>query len=224
MLVYGSAKAALLEGFAGVGKALGNPARIELLDMLAQGERGVEDLAAVTGMRLSNTSAQLKALAAAGLVTVRRSGTHAYYRIADPRVTVLLELAKQLAHDRSPQVREAARAWLGETTGLEPVTRCELDRRIREGAVVVLDVRPAAEYAAAHVTGAMGIPLDELPGRLGELPRDAEIVAYCRGPYCFMSLHAVRLLRTHGYHARPMEGGLPQWRIDGLPTSHTSAA
>jgi rhodanese-related sulfurtransferase len=220
----GSPKAALYDGFAKVGRTLGNPARIELLDLLAQGERGVEELAAAAGMRLSNTSAQLKALAAAGLVTARRSGTRVYYRIGDPQVTVLVELAKQLAYDRSPQVRDAAHAWLGETTELEPLTRAELDRRMRDGAVLVVDVRPAAEYAAAHITGAVGIPLDRLPGRLTELPRDTEIIAYCRGRYCLMSLDAVRLLRAHGYRARPMDGGLPQWRTDGLPVTDASAA
>lgn len=217
-----SPKAALYEGFAQVGKALGNPARIELLDLLAQGERGVEELAAAAGIRLSNTSAQLKALAAAGLVTARRSGTRAYYRIADPQVTVLVELAKQLAYDGSPQVREAAHAWLGETTELEPVTRTELDRRMRDRAVLVLDVRPAAEYAAAHIAGAVGIPLDQLPDQLTELPRDTEIVAYCRGRYCLMSLDAVRLLRAHGYRARPMDGGLPEWRTDRFPITSTA--
>ena len=219
-----SPKATLYEGFAGIGKALGNPARIELLDLLAQGERGVEELAATAGMRLSNTSAQLKALAAAGLVTARRSGTRAYYRITDPQVTVLVELAKQLAYDRSPQVRDAAHAWLGETTELEPITRTDLHRRVSDGSVLILDVRPAAEYAAAHITGAIGIPLDQLPDRLTELPHDTEIVAYCRGRYCLMSPDAVRLLRAHGHQARPMEGGLPQWRADGLPVTPASAA
>jgi rhodanese-related sulfurtransferase len=212
-----SPKAALYEGFALVGKALGNPARIELLNLLAQGERGAGELAAAAGLRLSNTSAQLSMLAAAGLVTARRSGTHVFYRLASPQVTVLAELAKQVACDRLPQVREAARAWLGDTGELEPVTRAELGRRMRDGGVLVLDVRPPAEYAAAHITGATGIPLGELAGRLGELPRDAEVVAYCRGCFCVMSLDAVRLLRDRGYRARPMDGGLPEWRADGLP-------
>src|ERR1039457_2696839 len=212
-----SPKAALYEGFALVGKALGNPARIELLNLLAQGERGGGELAAAAGLRLSNPSAQLGMLAAAGLVTARRSGTHVFYRLASPQVTVLAELAKQVACDRLPQVREAARAWLGDTGELEPVTRAELGRRMRDGGVLVLDVRPPAEYAAAHIAGATGIPLGELAGRLGELPRDAEVVAYCRGCFCVMSLDAVRLLRDRGYRARPMDGGLPEWRADGLP-------
>jgi rhodanese-related sulfurtransferase len=218
----GSPKAELYEGFARVGRALGNPARIELLDLLAQGERGVEELAAAAGMRVSNTSAQLKALSAAGLVTARRSGTRAFYRLGDEQVTVLVELVKQLACDRSPQVRDAARAWLGDTAELEPVPRSELERRIRDGVVLVLDARPAAEYAAAHIAGAIGIPHDQLADRLAELPRDVEVVAYCRGHYCVMSLEAVRLLRAHGYAAHPMQGGLPEWHADGLPVAHAA--
>jgi len=214
-----SPKAVLYAGFARVGRALGSPARIELLNLLAQGERGVEELAAAAGLKVSNTSAQLKALAAAGLVTSRRSGTRAFYRITGPRVTALAELAKQVACEQLPEVRDAARAWLGSTGNLEPVTRGELRRRMRDGGVLVLDVRPAAEYAAAHIAGAVSIPVGDLAGRLAELPAGAEIVAYCRGRYCVMSLEAVRLLRTHGYRARPMDGGLPEWRDEGMPVA-----
>ena len=214
-----SPKAVLYAGFARVGRALGSPARIELLNLLAQGERGVEELAAAAGLKVSNTSAQLKALAAAGLVTSRRSGTRVFYRITGPRVTALAELSKQVACEQLPEVRDAARAWLGGTGDLEPVTRGELRRRMREGGVLVLDVRPAAEYAAAHVAGAVSIPVGDLACRLAELPAGAEIVAYCRGRYCVMSLEAVRLLRTHGYRARPMDGGLPEWRDEGMPVA-----
>ena len=157
-----SPKAVLYAGFARVGRALGSPARIELLNLLAQGERGVEELAAAAGLKVSNTSAQLKALAAAGLVTSRRSGTRVFYRITGPRVTALAELAKQVACEQLPEVRDAARAWLGGTGNLEPVTRGELRRRMREGGVLVLDVRPAAEYAAAHIAGAVSIPAGDL--------------------------------------------------------------
>jgi rhodanese-related sulfurtransferase/DNA-binding transcriptional ArsR family regulator len=215
----GSPKAVLYGGFARVGKALGNPARIELLDLLAQGERGVEELAAAARLKVSNTSAQLKVLAAAGLVTSRRSGTRVVYRISGPRVTALAELAKQVAFEQLPGVRDAARGWLGDIGGIEPVTRAELGCRMRAGRVLVIDVRPAAEYAAAHIAGAVSIPLDELPARLAELPRSAEVVAYCRGRFCVMSLDAVRLLREHGYRARPMDGGLPEWRDEGMPVA-----
>lgn len=211
-------KTALYEAFARVGRAaLGNPARIELLNLLAQGERGVEDLAAATGLKLSNTSAQLKVLANAGLVTSRRSGTSVRYRIADPQVTGLVELAKRLAVSRLPEARDAARDWIGDTEALEPVTREELLRRMSDGGVVVLDVRPEPEFAAAHIAGAVNVPLAELPGRLGDLPRDARIVAYCRGQFCAMSPEAVRILRREGYQAQVLDGGLPEWRADGLP-------
>ena len=206
----GAPKAVLYEGFARVGRALGSPARIELLNLLAQGEHGVEELAAAAGLKVSNTSAQLKTLAAAGLVTSRRAGTRVFYRIAGVQVTALAELAKQVAVGQQPGAREAARGWLGDTAALEPVTRAELRRRMRESGVLVLDVRSAAEYAAGHVVG-------ELPARLAGLPRDKETIAYCRGRFCVMSLDAVRLLRSHGYRARPMDGGLPEWRDEGMP-------
>jgi rhodanese-related sulfurtransferase/DNA-binding transcriptional ArsR family regulator len=218
-----SAKAQVYEGFARIGKALANPARLELLDLLAQGERGVEELAGAAGMRVSNTSAQLKELARAGLVVSRRSGTRVFYRLADPRVAVFVEQAKQLAHARLPEVRQAARAWLGDVEELEPLTHAELASRLAaEGAhgaedrtVVVVDVRPAAEYAAGHIPGAIGIPSQELADRLAELPAGAEIVAYCRGRYCLTSVEAVRLLRAHGYDARPLDGGVVEWRAGG---------
>lgn len=225
--VGGSAKARVYEGFARIGKALSNPARLELLDLLAQGERGVEELASAAGMRVSNTSAQLKELARAGLVVSRRSGARVFYRLADLQVAVFVEQAKQLAHARLPEVRQAARAWLGDVDELEPLTREELASRLAAGgiggaggrAVVVLDVRPAAEYAAGHIPGAVGIPSSELATRLGELPAGAEIVAYCRGRYCLMSAEAVRLLRARGYDARPLDGGVIEWRADGRSTT-----
>lgn len=225
MLEDRAVKARVYEGFARIGKALSNPARLELLDVLAQGERGVEDLAAAADMRVSNTSAQLKELARAGLVVFRRSGTRVMYRLADPQVAVFVERAKQLAHARLPEVREAARAWLGDVDDLQPVTREELASRLAgqditavgPGRVVVLDVRPAAEYAAGHLPGAIGIPCDELADRLAELPAGAEIIAYCRGRYCLMSLQAVRLLRARGFFARPLEGGVAEWWVDGHP-------
>jgi rhodanese-related sulfurtransferase/DNA-binding transcriptional ArsR family regulator len=215
----GSVKGMLYDGFARVAGALASPARIELLNLLAQGERGVDDLAASAGLKVSNTSAQLKALAEAGLVTSQRSGTRVFYRVADPQVTDLVELVKRVACDRLPAAREAARAWLGDEAELEPVTRAELARRLHAGSVLVLDVRPAAEYAAGHIPGALSIPLSELPARLDTLPPDAEIVAYCRGRYCAMSPDAVRLLRGQGYRAHLMDGGLPEWRAEGLPVA-----
>jgi rhodanese-related sulfurtransferase/DNA-binding transcriptional ArsR family regulator len=239
--VGSAAKARVYEGFARIGKALANPARLELLDLLAQGERGVEELAAAAGMRTSNTSAQLKELARAGLIESRKAGTRVLYRLADTQVAVFVEQAKQLAHARLPEVQQAARAWLGDVAELEPVTRDELaallstenpgdpdepaqHRRAASGAVVVLDVRPAAEYAAGHIAGAIGIPVDQLAGRLPELPEGAEVVAYCRGRYCLMSLEAVRLLRSRGYRARPLAGGVAEWTADGHPALTTAGS
>lgn len=212
-------KTALLEEFARLAKALAAPSRLELIDLLAQGERGVEELSAAAGLRLSNTSAQLKTLAAAGMVTWRKSGTHVYYRLADPRVALLAEQVKLLACDLLPSAREAARAFLGETSDLEPVSRADLAARITAGDVVVVDVRPEIEYAAAHIAGALSIPLDQLPDRLTELPEQVEVVAYCRGRYCQMSARAVHLLHDHGRAARTLDGGLAEWSAEGLPTA-----
>jgi rhodanese-related sulfurtransferase len=218
------AKTLLYEQFARVGKALASPARLELLDLLAQGERGVEDLADAAGLRLSNASAQLQVLASAGLAASRRSGRRVYYRLAGDAAGLLAEQVQQFACERLAEAERAARGYLGDVTVLEPVSREELSRRIQAGDVLVLDVRPAAEYAAAHISGAVGIPHDELSARLAELPAGAEIVAYCRGRYCVMAPSAVRILRQHGYAAWPLEGGLPEWRRAGLPVTTTAAA
>jgi rhodanese-related sulfurtransferase len=219
-----SRKAVLYEQFARVGKALSNPARLELLDLLAQGERSVEELAAAAGMRLSNTSAQLKTLSSAGLVSTRRSGTRVFYRLADEHVEMLVEQVKEFAADRLADVERAAHDYLGDVEVLEPVHRADLARRMDAGEVLVLDVRPVAEYAAAHIPGAICIPHDQLAARIAELPREADIVAYCRGRYCVLAPAAVRLLRGRGYAARPLDGGLPEWRRAGLPITGGSSA
>jgi rhodanese-related sulfurtransferase/DNA-binding MarR family transcriptional regulator len=210
----------LYEQFARMGKALANPARLELLDLLAQGERSVEELAAAAGMRVGNTSAQLRVLAAAGLVVTRRSGARIFYRPADDQVAVFVAGLKDFARARLADVERAARDYLGDVTELEPVAREELSRRLDDGDVIVLDVRPAAEYAAGHIPGAINLPHDLLAARLAqlsELPAGVDIIAYCRGRYCVYAPQAVRLLREHGYTARPLDGGLPEWRQAGLP-------
>jgi rhodanese-related sulfurtransferase len=212
-------KAALYEQFARVGKALANPARLELLDLLAQGERSVEELAEGAGMKVSNTSAQLRTLAAAGLVATRRSGTRVFYRLADEQVALFVDQVKDLARDRLAEVERAAEDYLGDVAGLEPVAQDELARRLADGEVVVLDVRPDAEYAAAHIPGAINMPHDRLASRLAELPAGRDVVAYCRGRYCVFAPAAVRLLREHGYAARPLQGGLPEWRRAGRPVA-----
>ncbi|TMR00201.1 metalloregulator ArsR/SmtB family transcription factor [Actinomadura soli] len=214
-------KAAMYEQFARVGKALANPARLELLDLLAQGERRVEELAQAAAMKISNTSAQLKALAAAGLVSSCRDGVRVYYRLADEQVAALVEQVQRLAAVRLADAERATEAYLGDVSALEPVDHDELARRLDGGEVVVLDVRPAAEYAAGHIPGAVHVEHGELTAQLAELtarlPESADIVAYCRGRYCVFAPDAVRALREHGRPARLLDGGIPAWRRAGLP-------
>ena len=211
------AKTALFAQFARIGKALGNPARLELLDLLTQAERSVEELATAAGMPVGNTSAQLRALHAAGLVTSRRAGTRIYYRITGDDVAALYRAIREVARTHLPDAEAARSAYLGSGDPAEPVSREELMRRAATGEVLVVDVRPAAEYAAGHIPGAVSVPLEDLPGRLGALPDAAEIVAYCRGSYCVLARDAVRQLRAGGRDARHLADGMLEWHLDGLP-------
>ena len=211
------AKDTFYEQFARVAQAVASPKRIELLDLLAQGERSVQTLARRSAQSVANASAHLQVLREARLVTARRSGRRIYYRIADPAVSRLVADLRGLAERRLPELREAAHAYFGDPPALEPLDREALLAREREGSILLLDVRPGDEFDAGHLPSARSIPLGELEQRLAEIPPDREVVAYCRGPYCVLAKQAVDLLRTHGYPARRLSDGVPEWRAEGLP-------
>ena len=216
-----AAKTALFDEFARVGKALASGRRMELLDVLANGERTVEVLAGEGGLSVANASQHLQVLRRAGLVATRREGTSVHYRLAGPEVFELWRALRTLAASRLAEVERLAATYLGARNELEPVTRQELARRLQQGEeLVVLDVRPAEEYAAGHLPGAVSIPISELRRRLAELPRDREIVAYCRGPFCAFAHDAVQVLADAGLTARRLEDGLPEWQAAGLPVFH----
>ncbi|HEV2258000.1 MAG TPA: metalloregulator ArsR/SmtB family transcription factor [Streptosporangiaceae bacterium] len=216
-IVSTEAKTTLLAQFARVAKALGNPARLELLDLLTQAERSVEELARAAGMPVGNTSAQLRALHAARLVASRRDGTRIYYRLAGDDVARLYRALREVARTHLPDAEAARAAYLGSDEPAEPVSRSELLRRAQAGEVLVIDVRPAAEYAAGHIPGAVSVPLDELTARLDTLPAATDVVAYCRGAYCVLARDAIRLLHASGRPARHLADGMLEWRLDGLP-------
>ena len=217
-----AAKTALFDEFARAAKALASGRRMELLDVLANGERTVEALASEVGLSVANTSQHLQVLRQAGLITGRRQGTSIHYRLAGPDVFELWEALRALAASRLAEIERLAAAYLCTRDQLEPVTRQELTRRLQDGdGLVVLDVRPAAEYAAGHLPGAVSIPVEELRRRLAELPGEREIVAYCRGPYCAFAHEAVAMLREAGFSARRLEDGLPEWQAAGLAVTHS---
>jgi rhodanese-related sulfurtransferase len=216
-----AAKTPLFDAFAQAAKALASGRRLELVDVLANGERTVEALAGEVGLSVANTSQHLQILRQAGLVSSRREGTSVHYRLAAPEVFELWRTLRTLAASRLAEVERLTAAYLGSRDELEPVTREELARRLQDDDLVVLDVRPATEYAAGHLPGAVSIPVGELRRRLAELPADREIVAYCRGPYCAFAHEAVGLLREEGYAARRLEDGLPEWQAAGLAVTST---
>jgi len=203
--------------FARIGHALGSPRRIELLDLLAQSEKSVELLAEQGAMPIKNTSAHLRVLRQARLVETRRQGTFVYYRLAGDDVVELLRSLQAVARERLAEVEQVTKLYLTQRDELEPVTWRELRRLVRDDVVTVIDARPREEFVAGHIAGALSVPVGELKRRLAEIPKDREVVAYCRGPYCVYSLETVTLLRKHGYRARRAEAGLPQWRLSGLP-------
>jgi rhodanese-related sulfurtransferase len=213
-----AAKDALFEALASVAKALGNGHRAEIIDVLVQGERSVEDLASEIGQSVANTSHHLRSLASAGVLTTRRDGTRVFYRIASDRVAELWAAMRDVAAAHVADLDRLARAYLGTNRSeVEEVRRKELEGRLRAGDIIVLDVRPTAEYEAGHIRGARSIPIAELRRHIRSLPNDVEIVAYCRGPYCVFANDAVKQLRKRGYRASRLEDGYPEWRRDGLP-------
>ncbi|MDP1569492.1 MAG: metalloregulator ArsR/SmtB family transcription factor [Vicinamibacterales bacterium] len=210
-------KQAIYSEFATVARALGSQHRLEMLEHLAQGERGVEALATRVGLSVANTSQHLQHLRRAGLVASRRDGKFVLYRLADIGVLGLMASLSAVAARNLAEVERIRLAYFADRDGMEPVSREELLQRTRDGLVTVLDVRPADEFAAGHVPGAVNIPLGELEARLAGLDPDREVVAYCRGPWCVLSFEAVAALRARGYTARRLEDGLPEWQAAGLP-------
>jgi rhodanese-related sulfurtransferase len=214
----------LFEQFARVGKGLASGRRLELLELLAQRERTVEELSQETGLSFANTSQHLKALREAQLVDVRREGLYARYRLADERVFALWQALRDLGTARLAQIRQIVETYLTDRDSLRAITCEELRSRLKDRSVVLLDVRPEEEYQAGHVLGARSIPLEELKARLKEIPKTKEIVAYCRGPYCVFADEAVALLRSRGRRAMRLETGFPDWKARGLPIETASSA
>ena len=213
------AKDALFDAFAEMAKALASGRRAEIVDVLAQGERSVEELASEISQSVANTSHHLRALARAGLVTTRRDGNRIFYALASERVAELWSALRDAAADHVAGLDRLAAAYLGKRDGVEVVDRGELAARLRRGEVIVLDVRPGSEYEAGHIRGARSVPVTELRRHLRVLPKDVEVVAYCRGPYCVYADEAVRLLHKRGFQARRLEDGFPEWKRAGLPVA-----
>jgi rhodanese-related sulfurtransferase len=212
-------KTAIYEQFARIGKAISNPGRLELLELLCQGPRTVETLARESNLGLANTSQHLKALRAARLLEAEKSGLYVTYRLADDEVCQFFRALRNLAESRLTEVREIAREFLADRKGLEPVDRRALLAKVRDGEVTLLDVRPVEEYRAGHIRGSLSIPLKELKRRLSELPKDRDVVAYCRGPYCVLAVEAVAILRKCGFSAFRLEDSIQDWRAEGLPVA-----
>ena len=214
-----AAKNALYDGFAEVAKALASGRRAEIVDVLSQGERSVEDIADEIGQTVANTSHHLRAMARAGLLTTRRDGTRIFYAVASERVAELWAAIRDVAGEHVAGFERLAAAYTGERDGVDVVDRAELAARLNRGQVVVLDVRPEAEYLAGHIAGARSVPIAELRRQLRALPKDAEVVAYCRGPYCVYADDAVKELNRKGFRARRLVDGFPEWKRAGLPVA-----
>jgi rhodanese-related sulfurtransferase/DNA-binding transcriptional ArsR family regulator len=216
-------KDAVYEQLARVASAFGSPKRIEIIDILAQGERNVEALARETSLTIANTSRHLQVLKGAGLVASRKTGLQVFYRLSGPVVDEGYQALRRVAEDRIAELGRVAREYFSGSDGMDPIGRTELLERAANGEVVVLDVRPAVEFENGHIAGALSVPLEELAEHLAEIPADREIVAYCRGPYCVLAAEAVRLLRAQGRRASRFADGYPEWKAAGLPVE-TSAS
>jgi rhodanese-related sulfurtransferase len=213
----------LYEQFARMAKALANPHRLELIDLLAQGERTVEDLAREAALSIANASQHLQTLRGARLVEVRRAGLYAFYHLADDGVYTLWQVLRSLGETQLAEIDRIAQTFLQDRAGFEAVGTDELLSLSRDGNIVLLDVRPEEEFRAGHIPGARSVPVDKLESYLEQLPVDKEVIAYCRGPYCVFSDEAVSLLRERGYNARRYDKGLPDWRATGLPVEVSAA-
>jgi rhodanese-related sulfurtransferase/DNA-binding HxlR family transcriptional regulator len=214
-----AAKDALFAAFAEVAGALGSGRRAEIVDLLAQGERSVEEIADQIGQSVANTSHHLRTLARAGMVATRRDRTRIFYALSSERVEQMWAAVRAVAEEHLAGLDKLAKAYLGDRTELDAIDRPELVERMRRGDVVVLDVRPLAEYVAGHIAGARSLPVAELRRRLRSVPDDTEIVAYCRGPYCVYADDAVRQLTEQGFRAVRLQDGFPEWRKAGLPVA-----
>jgi rhodanese-related sulfurtransferase len=202
-----------------IGKALASPKRLELLDLLCQAERTVEALAAETKMSVANTSQHLQALQAARLVETTKNGRYVVYRLADALVGDFFRSFRSLARDRLAEIEQIRRRFFSEGGALDAVDRDTLLQRVRQKKAIVIDVRPTSEYLTAHIAGALPIPLEQLKQRLSDLPRNKEVVAYCRGPFCVLAKEAVELLRSHGFRATRLEDSVQDWHARGLPVA-----
>lgn len=223
MMKHPNPKDQIYHQFSRIGKAFASPARLEILDLLSQGERTVEQIADQAGLGVKNASAHLRTLREARLVEARKEPPYVFYDLADEAVLRVVRGLQALARERLAEVDQIVRLYFEIPSDMEPIDADELLRRAETGEVTVLDVRPPEEYRAGHIPGAVSVPVEELERRIDEIPRERPVVAYCRGPFCVFAVEAVETLRRHGFSARRMESGVPDWRLAGLPVATEEA-